>query len=233
MKNQRKQTLPDLCFFGEGAGEAGAAPDASEQDAAKQDAAKDGAARNTEQGPAEAGRRTPEAARGAGPFGGAAGKGAPGPQAEEQEPPEQAEDPDFRQVLAKAALAARFKAAEAAAARWEQEAEDLKRIYPFFSLEQSLRTDKGFTSLLKAGVPVRLAFEAANLEKILGAAMRYAAGTAGKRTVQSILAGGGRVRENPVLDRAASVRKKDVGSLTDREILKILKQVGNGERITF
>ena len=86
-----------------------------------------------------------------------------------------------------------------------------------------MRSDKGFVSLLKAGVSVRLAFEAANLEKIIGAAMRYAAGNAG----------GGRVRENPVLDRAASVRKKDVGSLTDREIMKILKQVSNGEKITF
>ena len=140
---------------------------------------------------------------------------------------------DFREVLAKAALAARIKSARATADRWEKEAEDLKQIYPFFSLEQSMRSDRGFVSLLRAGVPVKLAFEAANLKKILGAAMRYAAGTAGKRTVQSILAGGSRVRENPVLDRAASVRKKDVGSLTDREIMKILKQVSNGEKVTF
>ena len=134
---------------------------------------------------------------------------------------------------AKAALAARLKAAQAAADRWEQEAEELKQIYPFFSLEDAMRTDKGFVSLIRAGVPVRLAFEAANLEKILGAAMRYAAGAAGKRLAQSLRAGAGRVRENPVLDRAASVRKKDVGSLTEREILTILKQVGNGERVTF
>ncbi|MBQ6065254.1 MAG: hypothetical protein IJK89_00395 [Clostridia bacterium] len=136
-------------------------------------------------------------------------------------------------VMRKAALAARLKAAQAAADRWEQEAEELKRIYPFFSLEDAMRNDKGFVSLIRAGAPVRLAFEAANLEKILGAAMRYAAGAAGKRLAQSLQAGAGRVRENPVLDRAASVRKKDVGSLTEREILKILKQVGNGERVTF
>jgi hypothetical protein len=36
-----------------------------------------------------------------------------------------------------------------------------------------------------------------------------------------------------VLDRAASVTKKDVGSLTEREIMKILRQVGNGEKVTF
>lgn len=152
--------------------------------------------------------------------------------AEDEKTPEKKDD-GFESVMRKAALAARLKAAQSAADRWEQEAEELKQIYPFFSLEDAMRTDKGFVSLIRAGVPVRLAFEAANLEKILGAAMRYAAGAAGKRLAQSLRAGAGRVRENSVLDRAASVRKKDVGSLTEREILTILKQVGNGERVTF
>ncbi len=164
-----------------------------------------------------------EAARDAAQTEGAAGDAAA---------PEEKDD-GFESVMRRAALAARLKAAQTAADRWEKEAEELKQIYPFFSLEDAMRTDKGFVSLIRAGAPVRLAFEAANLEKILGAAMRYAAGAAGKRLVQSLRAGAGRVRENPVLDRAASVRKKDVGSLTEREILTILKQVGNGERVTF
>ena len=142
-------------------------------------------------------------------------------------------DPSPEEVLRKAALSARFQAARATALRWEKEAEAVKEIYPGFSLEKALREDKGFPALLRAGVPVRRAFEAANLEKIVGAAMRYAADAAGRRTVQSIRAGTRRVRENPVLDRAASVTKKDVGSLTEREIMKILRQVGNGEKVTF
>lgn len=159
---------------------------------------------------------------------------------EEPEQPEEAAaetagpaDPSPEEVLRKAALSARFQAAQATALRWEQEAEAVKEIYPGFSLEKALREDKGFSALLRAGVPVRLAFEAANLEKIVGAAMRYAAEAAGRRTIQSIRAGTRRVRENPALDRAASVTKKDVGSLTEREILKILRQVGNGEKVTF
>ena len=213
-----KQTVLDLRFFGEGAQAAPEAEGASQSPAADQDA------KETAQRPSKAAEEKDACAKEA--------NGAPEP-AESARQAEEADGVDFREVLTKAALAARVKAAGNAAARWEKEAEELKQVYPFFSLEQSMRSDKGFVSLLKAGVPVRLAFEAANLEKILGAAMRYAAGTAGKRTVQSILAGGGRVRENPVLDRAASVRKKDVSSLTDREIMKILRQVGNGERITF
>lgn len=213
-----KHALLDLRFFGEGAQAEAEAQDASpntEEQAVKAGAARKDAAEKTE---------TPE---------GKPAQDKSAPRTPETEQSDGADDVDFREVLSKAALAARIKAAEAAAAGWEREAEELKQIYPFFSLEQSMRSDKGFVSLLKAGVSVRLAFEAANLEKIIGAAMRYAAGNAGKRTVQSILAGGGRVRENPVLDRAASVRKKDVGSLTDREIMKILKQVSNGEKITF
>ena len=142
-------------------------------------------------------------------------------------------DAEQRDVMRKAAVAARFSAARAAVQRWEEEAEELKETYPAFSLEQSMRSDRGFASLLRAGVPVRLAYEAANLEKIVGAAMRYAAEAAGQRTVQSIRAGTGRVRENPVLDRAASVLKKDVNALSEKDILRILRQVGNGERVTF
>ena len=152
--------------------------------------------------------------------------------AQREEPPEMTEA-EQRDIMRKAAAIARFNAAQAVVQRWEEEAEDLKHTYPAFSLEQSLRSDKGFASLLRAGVPVKLAYEAANLEKIVGAAMRYAAETAGKRTVQSIRAGTGRVRENPVLDRAASVLKKDVNALSEKDILRILRQVGNGERVTF
>lgn len=222
-----KQTRLNLCFFGEGAAEgadqaaadtadrAGTGAQATETTGAGKNAGGDGGKASTADGPQA--EKPEQSAK----------------QPEPAEPSEKSDEAYFREALSKAALAARIKAAEAAAARWEKEAEDLKQIYPFFSLEQSMRSDRGFVSLLKAGVSVRLAFEAANLEKILGAAMRYAAGTAGKRTVQSILAGASRVRENPVLDRAASVRKKDVGSLTDREIMKILQQVSNGERVTF
>ncbi len=216
-----KVTLLNLRFFGEGA-------------QADADAAQGGSQGTAADAEKNAGQAASKPTADAGESAAASGKD-PG-KAPQAAAPEQAEQPggvDFREVLSRAALTARIRAAEAAAARWEKEAEDLKQIYPFFSLEHSLRADRGFVSLLKAGVPVRLAFEAANLEKILGAAMRYAAGTAGKRTVQSILAGTGRVRENPVLDRASSVRKKDVGSLTDREIMKILQQVSNGEKITF
>ena len=141
--------------------------------------------------------------------------------------------PDGDELLRKAALAARNRAAARTARLWEREADALKATYPGFSLEKALREDEGFTALLKAGAPVRLAYQAAHLEEILGAAMRYAAKEAGRRMARAMAADAARVRETPVLDRATGVTKKDVASMTEQVILKILRKVGNGEKVVF
>ena len=148
------------------------------------------------------------------------------------------EEQESDEALAeRARMAARFvarvKAANAVAERWQREAQELQALYPSFSLEEAMRSDRGFVTLLRAGLPMRKAYEAAHLEAIMGAAMRYAADTARRRAAQAIQTGAGRVRENPVLDRAGSINKKDVGSLTDKDILSILRQVSNGKRVTF
>lgn len=141
--------------------------------------------------------------------------------------------PDGGELLRKAAAALRLKAAARTARLWEEEAAALQEIYPGFSLEKALRGDRGFTALLKAGAPVRLAYEAAHLEEIMAAAMRHAAREAGRRMARTVAADAARPRENPVLDRATGMTKKDVSSLTEKEILKILRQVGNGEKVVF
>ena len=149
--------------------------------------------------------------------------------------PEEADDQaaNYRSVMRAARFAARVKAANAVAQRWQSEARELQKLYPSFSLEESLRDDRCFASLLRAGLPVKRAYEAANLEKIMAAAMRYAAEGARRRTAEAIRSETGRVRENPVIDRAGAVTKKDVGSMTEREIIAILKQVSDGKRVTF
>ena len=157
-----------------------------------------------------------------------------GQAAEAEDKPAGNEDlTDGGELLRRAAAALRLKAAARTARRWEQEAAALKEIYPDFSLEEALRGDRGFTALLKAGTPVKLAYEAAHLEEIMAAAMRHAAREAGRRMARTMAADAARTRENPVLDRATGVTKKDVSSLTEKEILKILRQVGNGEKVVF
>ena len=118
-------------------------------------------------------------------------------------------------------------------AAWEKEAGDVKALYPGFDLKREAAENADFAALLKAGVGVRRAFEAANLETILGEALRYAAVTAGKKTADGVLRQAGRVQENSVLDRASSLPHKDVNSLTGADILKILDAVSRGATVKF
>ena len=118
-------------------------------------------------------------------------------------------------------------------AAWEKEAEAVKELYPGFDLRREAARNGDFAALLQAGVGVRRAWEAANLESILGEAMRYAAVTAGKKTADGVIRQAGRVQENSVLDRASCVAHKDVNSLTGPDILKILDAVSRGATVKF
>jgi hypothetical protein len=138
-----------------------------------------------------------------------------------------------RERRATAAFAGRTARAREIAAAWETEAKALKEIYPDFDLRKEARENTAFSELLQAGVSVRRAYEAANLEAILGAALGYAARTAGSKAAMSLRSQAQRVQENSVLDRAPSVRRKDVNSLTQKDILKILDEVSRGAKIKF
>lgn len=115
---------------------------------------------------------------------------------------------------------------------WENQSEKLKEIYPDFDLSRAV-LQEDFAQLLRAGVSVRKAYEAANIEDILGSAMHYAAATAGRRTAQSIRTASARVQENSILDRAASKKSTNVNLLTEKDIMKILDEVKKGAKIRF
>ena len=67
-----------------------------------------------------------------------------------------------------------------------EESEKLRAIYPSFDLHREYASSPEFRSLLGAGVDLRRAFEAVNLEKIMGSAMRYAVMKAQKNTADAI-----------------------------------------------
>lgn len=142
-------------------------------------------------------------------------------------------DDGRRALLSHAGEQASAMAQERLLSRWEKEARELKELYPSFSLGDEMKNNGGFASLLKAGVPVRLAFEAANLEKIMGAGMKYAAAAAGRKAAASLRDSAARVQENSVLGRASSITKRDVSALTEKDILKIINEVGKGAVISF
>ncbi len=215
-----------LQLFAEAAGsapanEAAAAPEAGAEDTSPASAGEGGPAAEPAEVPA------PEQ--------------APAAQAVTQDPPPEgkpAADGEQRaRLLASVSAALEETQKNAALSRvisaWEAEAEETKALYPGFDLKTEARENADFAALLRAGVGVRRAYEAAHLEAILGAAMRYAAVTAGKKTAHSVLSQSGRVQENSVLDRASSMAHRDVNSLTGPDILKILDAVSRGATIKF
>lgn len=115
---------------------------------------------------------------------------------------------------------------------WENQAQELKSTYPEFDLSTQVQNPE-FALLLKAGLPLRKAFEAANLENIISAAVRYATVLAGQKAVEGLMKTKERPRENGVLDRASSIRHTDVHSLSQQDIMRILGEVSRGAKISF
>jgi|GEM_PF-504899 len=134
-------------------------------------------------------------------------------------------------IREKAEEAMAKKAAEKLAERLKSEAQELKSIYPDFSLPREISSSPELRQLLQGGVSLRRAYEAVNLEKILMSSMRYAALQAGKAAADSVRSS--RVQENSLAGNAASVTKRDVKSLTEKDIMKIISDVSRGARISF
>lgn len=123
--------------------------------------------------------------------------------------------------------------AESVLASWRREEQATREIYPSFSMKNELLNESVFGTLLKSGVGVRRAYECVHLEEIIGSAIRYAVADIGRKTALNSSRTQSRPGENSVLDRAASVARTDVNSLTDRDIKRILAEVSRGAKISF
>lgn len=116
---------------------------------------------------------------------------------------------------------------------WRREEKETKEIYPAFSMQNELLHEPMFGALLKSGIGVRHAYECVHLREIIGSAIRYAVADIGRKTAVKTNSAPTRPGENSVLDRAASVTRTDVNSLTDRDIRRILSEVSKGAKISF
>lgn len=113
-----------------------------------------------------------------------------------------------------------------------QEAKDLQQIYGEFDIE-ALFNDKNFNDLLNKGLDVHSAFKVVNHDKIVNGVMQKTAEQVKQGVVNSIASGAKRPVENGSSGQGASKTTIDVNSLTDKEILSLLKQVGEGKIIKF
>ena len=121
---------------------------------------------------------------------------------------------------------------EALVAKWQQEAEELKELYPDFNLEEEIENEE-FAADLQSGKSMRKAYQNAHFDDILSGVIRYTAESTksaiskAKQTRQS------RPSENGARSAAAAIVKSDVNSLTEKDMEDIEKRLLKGEHISF
>ena len=118
-------------------------------------------------------------------------------------------------------------------AKWMNESEALKSIYPSFDLKSEMQNPK-FMDLLKVPtIDVKTAYEAVHLGEIMPAAMQFTAKTVEQKIANKIAANGARPTENGISSQSASVTKSDVSQLTKADRQEVLRRVARGEKISF
>ena len=115
---------------------------------------------------------------------------------------------------------------------WFKESESLKAEYPQFDLRAEIANPQ-FMSLLKAGIPVKHAYEVVHMDDIKAASAQAAAQAREKQVVEGIRSRGRRPAENGTSSQAAFTVKDDVTKLTKKDRADIARRVANGEKISF
>lgn len=116
--------------------------------------------------------------------------------------------------------------------KWYGEADQLKKVYPHFDLNAEVANPE-FLSMLRAGVPVRHAYEVIHMDEIKAGVAAMQAKATEKQVVDGIRAKGARPQENGTAAQSAFTVKEDVSKLSKRDRAEIARRVARGERIEF
>ena len=133
---------------------------------------------------------------------------------------------------AKEAQRAGEQAAQQQFARWAQEAESVKQLYPSFNMNAEMQNGH-FRDLLKKGVSVQQAFELIHMDEIRNATARNAAKTASEQMTANIKSRAARPSENGTSSKSAVIVKNDVSNLTRAERAEIARRAQRGEKMKF
>lgn len=117
-------------------------------------------------------------------------------------------------------------------ARWMQEAEGMKSLYPGFDLRAEI-ANREFQGLLRSGIPVQKAYELIHMDEIKEAAARSAAQATSAQMTAKIKSKAARPSENGTSSQSAVIVKNDVGNLSRADRAEIARRVQRGEKITF
>lgn len=124
------------------------------------------------------------------------------------------------------------QAAQRQLEQWYGEAEEMKADYPDFDLSAEAQEPQ-FLSMLRAGVPMKHAYEVLHMDAIKENVARLAAQAAEKQVVDGIRSKGARPLENGTSGQSAFTVKDDVSKLTRKDRAEIARRAARGERISF
>lgn len=117
--------------------------------------------------------------------------------------------------------------------KWQDEAAELKAgQYPDFDLAKATE-NKDFMDLLKAGIPVKAAYEASHIDEILNNAKKTTAQTVAQSVTDNIQARKSRIPENGARPAPGAIIKSDVTKLTAADRAEIARRAARGEEIKF
>lgn len=116
--------------------------------------------------------------------------------------------------------------------KWKEEAEQVKTVYPGFDFDTEV-DNPDFTRLMRAGLDMLTAYEAAHHKEIMRGAMQYTAQKAAEKVANSVKANASRPTENGLSSQAAAVTRIDLDNLTPEQIAEYKRRARNGERIDF
>lgn len=136
------------------------------------------------------------------------------------------------QFHAKEAQRAGEQAAQQQMAKWVQDAEKVRELYPGFDLSTEMQNGH-FRDLLRKGVSIQQAFELIHMDEIRNAAARSAAKTASEQMQANIKSRAARPSENGTSSKSAVIVKNDVSKLTRAERAEIARRAQRGEKMKF
>lgn len=122
------------------------------------------------------------------------------------------------------------QAAQQQLQKWYQEAEAMKADYPDFDLGRESQ-DPQFLSMLRSGVPVKLAYEVKHMDEIKSTVAQTTAQKTEKQVVEGIRAKGARPAENGTSSQSGFVVKDDPAKWTKKDRAEIVRRVQRGEQI--
>ena len=105
--------------------------------------------------------------------------------------------------------------------------------YPDFDLKREVAENPRFIAMLRAGVPVKDAYEVSHLGDIQARNAAKAAAEMEKRVMDNVRAKGMRPNENGTTSQPGVIVKNDPSKFTKADRAEIARRVRRGERIVF